>query len=232
MKKVFASFLIVLFGLSAFMYFTILKSCTPTWFKPVNVHAIPIALPEASCDPDTSGYFFLNRPFGFALRFANKYVAEAAIVPGVLGIADTLTAFSVSLADSAGQWRDVTEQFYYGLPDDCQGIGNMEQISGRRSCDWMFLMPDSLQKKAEIEAFVQTFNQIGRDKQHGRRFPTTGLYVSHSDFTFWAKPVFTKNISEPNLQVKIETASGKKWERRISLRRKSQLSNDPGASHE
>ncbi|GAB4488277.1 MAG: hypothetical protein OHK0019_04360 [Saprospiraceae bacterium] len=176
-------------------------------------------MPEGSCDPDTSGYFFPNRTFGFALNFDNEYVAEAAIVPGILGIADTLTTFTVLLQDSSGQTQDVTKQFFYGLPDECPAIGNTEQTSGRSPCDWMFSMPDSLQKKVEIQAFVQVFNQIGSHQRRGWRFPTNGLYVSYSNFTFWAKPVFAKNISELNLQIKIETASGKRWNRAVSLRR-------------
>jgi len=212
MKKVLTSFLLVLFGLAALVYFTILRSCTPTWFKPVNVHINPISLSQNSCAIDTSGVFSPNQPFGFALNFDNKYVAEAAIEPGILGIADTLTTFSVSLRDSAGQWQDATEQFFYGLPDGCSTLDKANAFGNQ--C--FFTLPDTSQKSAEIQEFVRLFNH---------NFSGSGLEVERWDYTFWAKPILAKTAAELSLQINLQTASGKKWSREIYLHKKSSPSN-------
>jgi hypothetical protein len=76
--------------------------------------------------------------------------------------------------------------------------------------------PWSTQKIAEIQEFVWLFNH---------NFSGSGLEVERCDYTFWAKPVFANKTATMNLQIKIETASGKKWDRHVYLRRKSDLSN-------
>lgn len=207
MKKVIASFLIVLFGLTALVYFTILRSCTPTWFKPVSVSVNPISLSQNSCAIDTSGVFSPNQSIGFALNFDNKYVAEAAVEPGILGIADTLTAFSVLLADSAGQWQDVTGQFFYGLPVGCSTLYKANAFGNQ----WFFTLPDTSQKSAEIQEFVRLFNH---------NFSGSGLEVERWDYTFWAKPILAKTSAELSLQINLQTASGKKWNRKITFLQK------------
>lgn len=202
MKKVLTSFLLVLFGLAALVYFTILRSCTPTWFKPVSVHIKPISLSQNSCAIDTSGIFSPNQPFGFALNFDNKYVAEAAVEPGILGIADTLTVFSVTLRDSTGQWRDVTEQFFYGLPDGCSTLNKANEFGNQ----WFYTLPDTSQKSAEIQEFVRLFNH---------NFSGSGLEVERWNYTFWAKPIFAKTSAELSLQINLETGSGMRWAWRV-----------------
>ena len=169
---------------------------------------MPIALPEDSCLLDTSGYFSKSRSFGFALNFDNEYVAEAAIEPGILGIADTLTNFSVLLADSAGTWQDVTEQFFYGLPDECVSAANANEFGNQ----WYFSLPNSSRKSAEIQEFVQFFNH---------NFSGSGFVVEAWNYTFWAKPVWAKTLSELSLQIHLQTTSGKKWEQKITFHKKS-----------
>lgn len=173
---------------------------------------------------------------GFALNFQNEYVVEAAIEPGIKGIADTLTNFSILITDETGNWQNVTSEFYYGVPYGCDWLsengitGTHPGAAGNRNCRWCFSLPDNPMPKVDIQTFVSNFNQIGPDKAYDRHaFPKTGLDVTNADFTFWAKPDFAKKFTDLYLQVTIETASGKKWQQQIhhSNKQESLDSNPP-----
>ena len=200
------------------------KACRATWFKPTDIGVVAIALPENTCIPDTSGYFLPNRPVGFALHFTTEYVVQAAIEPGVLGITDTLTHFSIWMQDTSRQWQAVTDQFYYGLPKGCDWISAAE-VSGSHLrglngdyCRWVFSLPDNPKPQVSILKFEEAFNRIKPDHQYNSgNFPKTGLDVQSADFTFWAKPEWVKKYSNLRLLVQLETVSGKNLRRQIQL---------------
>lgn len=198
------------------------RSCRPTWFRPVDVQITPLALPPGSCVPDTAGTVYPGHAFGFALHFCNSYTAEAAVEPGILGIADTLTEFSVLVPGSYGDWQDVSGDFFYGLPDGYSEIGKsdtFDHFRDRFSCTWMYLTPDRAEKQSKIDAFVRFFNRTGKNKTTMYPYPATGFQVERADFTFWATPAFSAGHPEPVLKIVIRTASGKHWSKTLCFTR-------------
>lgn len=192
-----------------------LRSCAPTYFKPVDVRVLPLVWSENTCAADTTGRFEKGQDIGFALHFDNEYVAEAAMEPGILGIADTLTAFSVYKASPAGGLEEVTEQFFYGLPDECEVVAGL----GTPGFKWVFYLPDGKGRRTNLQGFSQHFNQIRRERRGNSDFPDTGLDVEHSLFTFWAKStLFAQGTLPSELLIRIETASGKKWNKSVRYR--------------
>jgi hypothetical protein len=222
LQRIFISgtlFMLSIIGIGMCM---IQRSCGPTWFRPVEVQVTPLALPPGSCVPDTTGIVYPGQAFGFALHFCNSYTAAAAVEPGILGIADTLTGFSILAPGAYGDWQDVSGDFYYGLPGGCSEIGNsdtFDHFRGRFSCAWMYQTPGRAEKQSKIDAFVRFFNQIGKHKTTARPYPTTGLQVEHADFTFWATPAFLVRHPEPVLKIVISTASGKHWSNMLRFTR-------------
>lgn len=215
------------------------KACKATWFKPVHARVLPISLPEGSCAIDTSGFFSKDCPIGFALNFQNNYVVEAAIEPGINGIADTLVDFSIAVSDRLSLWQDASAEFYYGLPKNCSWLSesNLDRTShpgsqGRISCQWFFSLPDHPRPQANIQEFIRHFNQIGQNRAYERTaFPKTGLGVEEADFTFWAKPEFSEKLANLYWMVRIETASGKKWQQQIHFSKKQQSPDSSLPNH-
>lgn len=220
---VFAIFVITAFSMC------VPKACRATWFKPIDITVVPIALSENTCVPDTSGNFWANFPVGFALHFKTEYVLEAAIEPGILGITDTLTHFSILMHDTTGQWQDVTDDFYYGLPKGCDWISELDVSASHprgpkgQYCRWVFSLPDDPKPRISIGEFMQTFNGIKPDHSaSSSNFPQSGLDVQSSDFTFWAKTEWVRQFQNLRLAVQIETVSHKHLRREIQLSQTTQ----------
>lgn len=207
--------------LAGFFFFSISRSCRPTWFKPVGARVIPIVLEESVCRIDTSGDYLPSQPVGFALNFENKYVAKAAIEPGILGIADTLKTLSIDLFDSTGRRVDVTEEFFYGQPETCDFIlgSTHDLFIGDRPVDFIASLPGTQARNFSIENFLRAFNRIHYERSSDESFPTTGFQVGRSAFTFWLKPG-SKLREAPALRLTISfaTASGRQWSCRLHLR--------------
>ena len=214
-KNIFFSVVLFFLLSTGIVMCMMLRSCAPTWFKPVDVRVLPLVWSENTCTADTSGRFEKGQEIGFTLHFDNEYVVEAAIEPGILGIADTLTTFSVFKTDPAGGLEEVTEQFFYGMPGECKIVSGL----GNSGFKWVFRLPDGPERRATLPEFAQQFNHI-RNERHGNTdFPDTGLDVEHSFFTFWAKPaLFAQETLPSELLIRIETASGKKWNKPVRYR--------------
>ncbi|MBP6828079.1 MAG: hypothetical protein KA165_16060 [Saprospiraceae bacterium] len=201
-----------------------LRSCAPTYFKPVDVTVLPLVWSGNTCAADTTGSFEKGQEVGFALHFDNEYVAEAAMEPGILGVADTLTAFSVFIVNPTGGIEEVTEQFFYGLPDECEVVAGL----GNSGFKWVFCLPDGKVGRATLQGFSQHFNQIRNERKGNSDFPDTGLDVEHSLFTFWAKSIlFAQETLPSELLIRIETASGKKWNKSVRYRLNELLLSRP-----
>lgn len=182
-KNVFFSVLLFFLVSTGVVMCALMKSCAPAWFRPVDVRVLPLLWSENTCTADTARIFETDQPLGFALQFHNEYVSEAAMEPGILGIADTLTAFSVFRSNPPGDMENVTELFFFGLPGRCDAISGL----GNTDFNWVFRLPDGVERAASLPEFVYQFNRIDHKRHNNTGFPGTGLAVEHSIFTFWAK---------------------------------------------
>ncbi len=208
-KNVFFSVLLFFLASAGVVMCVLMKSCAPTWFRPVDVRVLPLLWSENTCTADTVADFGeAERSPGFGLQFHNEYVAEAAMEPGILGITDTLTAFSAFRSNPPGDVENITELFFFGLPGRCDAISGL----GNTDFNWVFRLPDGVERAASLSEFVYQFNRINPKRQNNAGFPGTGLAVEHSIFTFWAKSaLFATEMASLTLYVRTETASGKKW---------------------
>lgn len=201
--SVLATFFLLLF--TGFLLM-IHRSCRPTWFEPAGTHILPIGLDTATGNIDTTGQYPTSARLGFALHIEPVYVAKAAIEPGILGLSDTLTQFYVEAPDGRGGWSDVTEQFYYGLPENGTAPAGEAFNTGNRLVRWYTYWPDSTRKSVSIPEFVRRFN----------RNWLSGFEVGYAAFTFWLNP--GSDLAGKNslhIRVRIETQKGKKWTQRL-----------------
>ncbi len=208
--KYIAALAVVLLSLFTVFFLMVQRSCRPTWFEPANAHIMPIGLDTVTGNIDTAGKYPASARLGFALHIVPEYVAEAAIEPGILGLSDTLTRFSAEIPDGQGGWKDATEQFFYGLPEECGALSGTTFYLGNLAVRWHSSWADSLRTWATIPGFVRRFN--------GKWL--SGLEVQGAVFTFWLKP--ESDLAAKNsltFRVRLETQKGKKWTRRLYINR-------------
>lgn len=200
----------ILLALFAGFSLMVQRSCSATWFEVAGVHIMPAGLDVATGRVDTSGQYSSGLVAGFALHITPEYVAQAAIEPGILGLLDTLSLFTVEIPDGQGGWTDATAQFFYGLPEDCEMLSPEVFYRGNTGIRWYADWPDNARKQVDLADFKRRFN--------GKWL--SGLEVSGLAFTFWLKPGAALNTDNSlHFRVRIETQKGKKWMERIDINR-------------